>query len=203
MLKVGLTGSIGMGKSTIAAMFREEGVPVWDADETVHRLYAEDEALKTRLTEAFGEVLSDGVVDRAKLSQVLKTTKDGFARLNAIVHPAVVGDREAVFAGALAAGKDMVLVDIPLLYETGAEKGLDRIIVVSAPFEVQKARVLKRSGMTEDRFNQILSQQMPDAEKRQRADYIIDTSQSLMDSRAFVHELITDLRKQAGQITSA
>jgi dephospho-CoA kinase len=200
MLKLGLTGSIGMGKSTIANMFRDEGVPVWDADETVHRLYAGDEALKNKLSEAFGDVLTNGIVDRVKLSAALKQHTDGFARLNAIVHPATVTDREAFFAEAQTASAAMVLVDIPLLYETGAEKTLDKIVVVSAPFEVQKARVLARPGMTEEKFSHILSQQMPDAEKRTRADYIIDTSQSLEDSRAFVHALIADLRKRAGQI---
>jgi dephospho-CoA kinase len=201
MLKLGLTGSIGMGKSTIANMFRDEGVPVWDADETVHRLYAHDEALKTKLTQAFGDVLTGGAVDRAKLSQALKQHTDGFARLNAIVHPATVTDRQAFFAEAQGRGEAIVLADIPLMYETGAEKTLDKVIVVSAPYAVQKARVLVRPGMTEEKFNSILSQQMPDAEKRNRAHYVIDTSQSLEDSRSYVRILVAGLRKHAGQIT--
>jgi dephospho-CoA kinase len=201
MIQLGLTGSIGMGKSTIAAMFRDEGVPVWDADETVHRLYATSEPLQNQLVDAFGDVLSDRAVDRAKLSQILKAMPDGFKRLNAIVHPAVGADRVAFFARARAQGAPLAVADIPLLFEIGADKWLDKVLVVTAPADIQKARVLARPGMTEDRFNQILSQQIPDSEKRRRADFIIDTQQSLETCRKAVRDLIRQLLDQAGQIT--
>lgn len=180
-----------MGKSTVAGLFAEQGVPVWDADEAVHRLYAAPSPLAQALKAAFGDVTTDGAVDRAKLSAALKQDPDGFARLNAIVHPAVVDDREAFFAAH--ADAPLIVADIPLLYETGAEQGLDRVLVVSAPPQVQKQRVLARPGMTEDKFKLILSRQMPDAEKRRRADYIIDTSQTLEDTRLFVRGVMADL----------
>ena len=192
MIRLGLTGSIGMGKSTIAAMFRDEGVPVWDADESVHRLYATSDVAKKRLRQTFGDVLTDGAVDRAKLSDALKGRADGFDILNAIVHPLVVGDRRDFIANNLDAS--LVVTDIPLLYETGAEALLDKVLVVSAPAEVQRARVLARPGMTEDKFAAILSRQMSDADKRARADYVIDTSQSRDACRAEVRALIASLQ---------
>ncbi len=198
-IKVGLTGSIGMGKSTVGAMFAAEGVPVWDADAAVHRLYAESEPLKVQLAAAFGDVVTDGTVDRVKLSAALKGEAARFERLNAIVHPAVVEDRVLFFMAHAEA--PIVVADIPLLYETGAEAHLDKVVVVSAPPAVQAARVLARPGMTKEKFRAILARQMPDAEKRRRADYIIDTSQSLDDSRAFVRATIAELR--ALQITRA
>ncbi|MBP2159892.1 MULTISPECIES: dephospho-CoA kinase [Asticcacaulis] len=190
MIRLGLTGSIGMGKSTIARMFRDEGVPVWDADEAVHRLYAASPVLKSRLTEAFGDVLTDNVVDRVKLSAALKTAENGFDRLNAIVHPLVVEDRAAFVAAQEKDGADMIVADIPLLYETGAESHLDYVLVVSAPADVQRQRVMARPGMTEEKFAAILSRQMPDAEKRKRAHFLIDTSQSLDACRAEVRSLV-------------
>lgn len=193
MIRLGLTGSIGMGKSTIARMFADEGVPVWDADETVHRLYATSEPLKAALVEAFGEVVTDSAVDRAKLSLALKQKPDGFARLNALVHPATVADREAFLAHHAAAGTPLTLCDIPLLFETGAETTFDKVVVVSAPPEVQVARVMARPGMTEEKFADILARQMPDAEKRRRADFIIDTSHTLEANRQQVREIIRDL----------
>jgi dephospho-CoA kinase len=191
LIRLGLTGSIGMGKSTIAEMFKAEGVPVWDADEAVHRLYAGSSNVKTHLTEAFGDVLTDNKVDRAKLSAALKTAPHGFDRLNAIVHPATVADRQVFLTEHSQA--PLVVADIPLLYETGAEKHLDYVLVVSAPAEVQKQRVMARPGMTEDKFAAILARQMPDAEKRRRADFVIDTSQSLDACRAEVQALIKRL----------
>lgn len=194
MIRLGLTGSIGMGKSTIARMFADEGVPVWDADETVHRLYATSEPLKAALVEAFGEVVTDCAVDRAKLSARLKAKPDGFARLNALVHPATVADREAFLTHHAAAGTLLTLCDIPLLFETGAQTSFDKVVVVSAPSEVQAARVLARPGMTAEKFADILARQMPDAEKRRRADFIIDTSQTLEANRQQVREIIRALR---------
>lgn len=197
MIRLGLTGSIGMGKSTIARMFKDEGVPVWDADEAVHRLYAQSADVKQQLTEAFGDVLSDGKVDRAKLSAALKTAPNSFDRLNAIVHPATVDDRQVFLQDHPEA--PLVVADIPLLFETGAEKQLDCVLVVSAPAEVQKQRVLSRPGMTEDKFAVILARQIPDAEKRRRADIVIDTSQSLGACRAEVRALIKHLTDGAAR----
>jgi len=191
MITLGLTGSIGMGKSTIAAMFADEGVPVWDADLAVHRLYAESEPLKASLVAAFGDVLSGGVVDRVKLSAALKGEAANFEALNALVHPATVEDRRRFLAEH--ADARLVVADIPLLYETGAESQLDKVLVVSAPADVQAARVLARNGMTEEKFEAILARQMPDAEKRSRADFVIDTSQSLDACRDAVRAVIKKL----------
>ena len=199
MIKLGLTGSIGMGKSTIAAMFADEGVPVWDADLAVHRLYAESGSLKAKLVETFGDILTDGVVDRHKLSMALKGEATNFETLNAIVHPALANDRLAFFAEH--ENTPLVVLDIPLLYEVGAESYLDKVLVVSAPADVQAARVLARAGMTEAKFEAILARQMPDAEKRERADFIIDTSKSLDECRDAVGALIKKLTPL--QITSS
>ena len=191
MITLGLTGSIGMGKSTIATMFAEAGVPVWDADAAVHEIYAHSKVVKAELAQAFGDVITDGVVDRIKLSNALKTAPHGFERLNAIVHPATVWDRQR-FLQEFANAK-LVLVDIPLLYETGADAYLDKVLVVSAPPDVQRARVLARPHMTMEKFEAIRARQIPDAEKRRRADYIIDTSESLDACRARVLALIEEL----------
>ena len=188
MIKLGLTGSIGMGKSTVANMFKDLGVPVWDADEAVHRLYASSQPVKAALVAAFGDVITDGSVDRAKLSNALKTAKDGFERLNAIVHPAVVEDRVSFMS--LHADDALVVADIPLLYETGAEAYLDYVLVVSAPADVQHARVMGRPGMSEDKFAAIRARQVSDADKRARADFVIDTSQSLEACRIAVKDLV-------------
>jgi len=190
MIRLGLTGSIGMGKSTIAAMFRDEGVAVWDADEAVRRLYATSPAVKQRLAEAFGDVLTGGQVDRTKLSAALKTVDHGFDRLNAIVHPLVVEDRKLFMEAEALRHAALVVADIPLLFETGAEACLDYVLVVSAPAEVQKTRVMARPGMTEDKFAAILARQMPDAEKRRRAHFVIDTGQGLDAARAEVRKLV-------------
>jgi dephospho-CoA kinase len=194
MIRLGLTGSIGMGKSTVAAMFADEGVPVWDADAAVHRLYTEDSALKASLSEAFGDVLSDDRIDRLKLSAALHKDPKGFDRLNALVHPRVVEDRAAFFARHADAA--IVLADIPLLFETAAERQLDKVVVVSAPHDHQRTRVLARPGMTEAKFAAILARQIPDAEKRRRADYLIDTSQSLDVCRKQVRDIIAELKGQ-------
>jgi len=190
MIRLGLTGSIGMGKSTIADMFRDEGIPVWDADEAVHRLYATSPVVKQRLTQAFGDVLSDGRVDRARLSAALKTVDHGFDKLNAIVHPLVVDDRKVFMDAEERRHAELVVVDIPLLFETGAEAWLDYVLVVSAPADVQRQRVMARPGMTEEKFAAILGRQIPDAEKRRRAHFVIDTGQSLDDCRAEVRKLV-------------
>ena len=190
MIKLGLTGSIGMGKSTIAQMFRDEGIAVWDADEAVHRLYDTSPVAKHQLSEAFGDVLTDNRVDRTKLSNALKTSKNGFDRLNAIVHPLVADDRKVFLEGEARRHAELVVVDIPLLYETGAEAYLDYVLVVSAPAEVQYQRVMARPGMTADKFAAIQARQMPDAEKRRRAHFVIDTAQSLDDCRVEVRAIV-------------
>ena len=190
MIRLGLTGSIGMGKSTIATMFRDEGIPVWDADEAVHRLYATSPVAKKLLAEAFGDVLTDGHVDRVKLSAALKMTDHGFDKLNAIVHPLVVDDRKLFIDSAERRKSPLIVADIPLLYETGSQAYLDYVLVVSAPADVQHQRVMARPGMTEEKFTAILGRQMPDADKRAKANFIIDTSQSLDACRAEVRALV-------------
>ncbi len=191
MIRLGLTGSIGMGKSTVAGLFADEGVPVWDADAAVHNLYANSEPLKNELAAEFGDILTDGAVDRVRLSASLRDHPHGFERLNALVHPLVIADRQA-FLERQTAG--IVLADIPLLYETGAENALDYVVVVSAPEQVQKARVFARTGMTADKFAAIVARQMPDAEKRRRADFIIDTSKTLDECRREVRGILDKLR---------
>ncbi|MDS9466799.1 dephospho-CoA kinase [Paracoccus sp. MBLB3053] len=168
---LGLTGSIGMGKSTAAAMFRDLGHPVWDADEAVHRLYAPGGAAVAKVASAFPGSWAHGGIDRAALKAALAKDPAGFPRLEAIVHPLVAADR----AGFIARHADapIVVLDIPLLYENGSEEGMDGVAVVSAPAEVQRARVMARPDMTPDAFAMILGRQMPDAEKRARADWII------------------------------
>jgi dephospho-CoA kinase len=188
MFILGLTGSIGMGKSATANMFAEEGVPVHDADAAVHRLY-EGEA--TPLIEAaFPGTTNGGKVDRAKLGQRVLGDKDAIARLEAIVHPLVTQSRERFVADAERNGAKVVLLDVPLLFETGGDKRVDAIVVVSAPAEVQRARVLERPGMTDDKLAVILSKQTPDAEKRARADFVVDTSKGFDAARAQVREIL-------------
>ena len=188
-LTLGLTGSIGMGKSTTAQMFRDEGVPVWDADASVHRLYAKGGPAVAPIAEAFPAAVSDGAVDRPALSAILRGDPAAMKRLEAIVHPLVAEDRARFLAGTDA---PLVVLDIPLLFETGAEAWLDATLVVTAPAEVQRDRVLARPGMTEAQLDMILARQMPDAEKRARADHVIET-RTLDDTRAAVRDLIATL----------
>ncbi|MTH78265.1 dephospho-CoA kinase [Paracoccus aestuariivivens] len=183
---LGLTGSIGMGKSTAAAMFRELGHPVWDADATVHRLYAKGGAAVGPVAAAFPSVRRDGAIDRAALKAALAADPAGFARLEAIVHPLVAQDR-ADFV-ARHADAPIVVLDIPLLFENGSDAAMDGVAVVSAPAEVQRARVLARPGMTEEGFRLILSRQMPDADKRARADWIIP-SDTMESARAAIMDI--------------
>lgn len=194
MIVLGLTGSIGMGKSTTAAMFAQAGVPVWDADAAVHRLYGPgapgSKALATLVPEAVGEAGTD----RALLRAAILADPALLAQIEAAIHPLVAADRSAFLAGARAKGHKIVLCDIPLLYETGAEKWLDRVAVVTAPAEIQRARVVSRPGMTEEAFAAILAKQLPDAEKRTRADFVIDTGQGLAPARRQVARIIAELR---------
>ncbi|NLS01202.1 dephospho-CoA kinase [Rhizobium sp. P38BS-XIX] len=194
MIKIGLTGSIGMGKSTSAKLFADAGIPVNDADAVVHDLYSGDAVALVEA--AFPGTTADGKVDRQELSRKLAGDPSGFKRLEAIVHP-LVRERERAFLERHGkAGADMVVLDIPLLFETGAENRLDKIVVVSCDPQIQRQRVLARPGMTEEKFNMILSRQTPDAEKRARADYVIDTSRSIDAAREQVKEIVADLRRK-------
>lgn len=191
---VGLTGSIGMGKSTTAAMFRDAGIPVYDADAAVHDLYDQGGAAVGPVGEAFPGVVKNGRVDREALRQQVLGNPEALKRLNAIVHPLVGQDRVQFFKAAEAAGADMLVLDIPLLFETGGHANVDAVVVVSAPPEMQRERVLARPGMTPERLDAILAQQTPDAEKRARAHFVVDTGQGLEHARAQVMTIIAALR---------
>jgi dephospho-CoA kinase len=195
VILIGLTGSIGMGKSTTAAMFREAGVPVYDADAVVHDLYDTGGAAVGPVGEAFPGVVKDGKVDREALRQAVLGKPDELKRLNGIVHPLVGRDRGKFFEDATAAGADMVVMDIPLLFETGGDANVDAVVVVSAPAEMQRERVLARPGMSPERLDAILVQQVADAEKRARAHFVVDTSRGLEPARAQVAEIIATMRR--------
>ena len=197
MIRIGLTGSIGMGKSTTAGMFADLGVPVHDADETVHALY-EGEAV-TPIEEAFPGVARDGKIDRVKLSQMVVGKPEELKRLEKIVHPLVHAAERRFLKDAARGGHDLVLLDIPLLFETGGENRVDVIVVVTASAEEQERRVMSRPGMTKDKFNGILSRQLPDEEKRKRADFIVDTQSGLESARQQVADIVTELRNKAVQ----
>lgn len=171
--RLGLTGSIGMGKSTTAQLFAAEGVPVWDADAVVHRLYSKNGAAAQALALLYPEVIEDGAISRKLLRAEIAKDPTLLDRIQAIVHPLVAADRTAFLASTAA---PIVLLDIPLLFETGADALCDGIVVVSAPAEVQRARVLSRGGMSAPEFEMILARQMPDAEKRARATWVIETT---------------------------
>jgi dephospho-CoA kinase len=192
MIKIGLTGSIGMGKSTTAKMFEEEGIPVNDADAVVHEIYRHEgvEALR----DAFPDAVTTGVVDRQELSRALSAAPEKFRVLESIVHP-LVRKREADFlAHQKQKGADLVVLDIPLLFETGGETRVDTIVVVTCDPQIQQARVLARPGMTREKLNMILSRQTPDSEKRLRADFLIDTGAGLDTARLKVRQIIADIR---------
>jgi dephospho-CoA kinase len=192
---IGLTGSIGMGKSTTASMFREAGVPVYDADAAVHALYARGGAAVGPVGEAFPGVVKDGAVDREALRQRVLGNPEALQRLNGIVHPLVGLDRASFFEKARADGADLVVLDIPLLFETGGDRAVDAVVVASAPAGMQRERVLAREGMSPERLDAILAQQTPDAEKRARADFVVDTGRGLEAAREQVAEIIAALRK--------
>jgi len=195
VIVLGLTGSIGMGKSTTAAMFAEEGALLWDADAAVHDLYAWGGAAVAAVEAAFPGVSGPDGVDRGKLAEALRADPDGYARLEAIVHPLVREHRAEMMAAARAAGARLVVLDIPLLMETGGDAEVDAVVVVTAPAEVQRERVLSRPGMTPERFAEILARQTPDAEKRARADFIIDTHKGLDDARDQVRAVVDEVLK--------
>jgi len=194
MILLGLTGSIGMGKSTTAAMFREAGVPVYDADAAVADLYVRGGAAVRPVGEAFPGVVKDGAIDREALRQRVLGDPEALKRLNAIVHPLVGRDRGKFFESAQAMGADMVVLDIPLLFETGGHANVDAVVVASAPPEMQRERVLARPGMTPERLDAILAQQTPDPEKRARAHFVVDTGRGLEHARLQVGEIIAIMR---------
>lgn len=186
MIVIGLTGSIGMGKSTVAAMFEELGAAIWSADDAVHRLYAEGGAAVGPIGKEFPEAIIDDVVDRERLGALVLNNPELLRKLEAIVHPLVAEDRAIFLKKSKEAGCPAAVMDIPLLFETGQEKSFDTVVVVSAPAETQRHRVLARPGMSEEKLNAILNQQTPDAEKRMWADYIISTDRSLEDTQTEV-----------------
>ena len=188
---LGLTGSIGMGKSTVAAMFEEAGVPVFDADAAVHQLQGTGGRLVAHIESAFPGTTGPGGVNRGKLAQQVLGDAAALARLEAIVHPAVAEMRQEFLQQHRAA--PLIVFDIPLLFEKGGGAGLDAVAVVSAPAKLQRERVLARPGMTAEKFEQILRLQMPDAEKRRRADYVIDTGVPHQQTREQVRQLIACL----------
>jgi len=195
MKLIGLTGSIGMGKSATAQMFREAGVRVYDADAAVHALYEKGGAAVAPVEEAFPGVVVDGAIDRTLLSKAVLDDADALKRLESIVHPLVAGAQLEFMTNARAAGADLVVLDIPLLFEKGGDKRVDKIVVVSAPHDMQRARVLQRAGMSVEKFEAILAKQTPDEEKRARADFVIDTSQSLDHARQQVRSVLDAIRK--------
>lgn len=196
---VGLTGSIGMGKSAVSDMIRRTGVPVWDADAAVHELYAAGGKAVAPVRTRFPDTIADGAVDRDALSKQVIGNNDAIRDLERIVHPLVGEHRQTFFATAEADGHDLVVVDVPLLFETGGNERMDHVVVVSARAEQQRERVLARPGMTADKFEAILARQVPDAEKRRKADDVIDTSTTLEETEETVILLIERLREKARQ----
>lgn len=193
MIVVGLTGSIGMGKSTVTAMFADAGAATWDADSAVHRLYAKGGAAVAPVTEEFPGAAKDGAIDREALGALVLGDPARLKALEAIVHPLVAADRAAFLEAARTRGEKLAVLDIPLLFETGAEASFDAVVVVSAPYKAQRARVLARPGMNAEKFEAILAKQVPDAEKRAQADYVIDTDRTLEETREEVETVIADL----------
>jgi dephospho-CoA kinase len=196
MITLGLTGSIGMGKSTVGAMFADEGVPLFDADAVVHHLQGPGGALVEAIEAEFPDTTGEEGVNRTALAEAVFGNPEALARLEALVHPQVAREREAF----LAANREspLVVLDIPLLFEAGGWERVDKILVVSAPAEAQRARVLRRPGMTESRFEAILAKQLPDAEKRARADFVVETGGSYDATRAQVRAVIACLVPRAG-----
>jgi len=190
---IGLTGSIGMGKSTTAQMFADLGCPVFDADAAVHELYAKNGRAVPLIRAAFPDAVTDGAVNRKRLGDYMRRDPLNLKVLESFIHPWVGEMRAEFLKGAKADGAKAVVFDIPLLFETGGDAKVDTVVVVSAPAAVQRQRVMARPGMTKELFEMILSKQMPDAEKRQRADYIVETDKGLDAARAQVAEILTQI----------
>lgn len=196
MLLIGLTGSIGMGKSTAAERFRFNGVPVVDADALVHDLY--QGAAVAPIEAAFPGVTVDGRVDRQKLSTLLLAKPAGFKMLEGIVHPLVRAAERRALAEAEAGGAEMAVLEIPLLFETGGDANVDVTVVVSAPADIQRKRVLQRPGMTDEKLDAILKRQLADPEKRRRADFVVDTSGDIASTQAQIDAIVVSLRGRSG-----
>lgn len=192
MIILGLTGSIGMGKTTTARLFMDEGVPVHDADAAVHRLYAGEAA--PLVEELFPGTVEHGVVNREKLAQRVVGNPEAMKKLEAVIHPLVRADCERFLEEHRQKGTPVVVLDIPLLFETGGRERVNKVVVVSAPADVQKERVLARPGMTEEKLEAIRARQMPDEEKRQRADFVIETGNGIEPARQAVREILRQLR---------
>jgi dephospho-CoA kinase len=197
MLVLGLTGSIGMGKSTTARFFAEEGVPVLDADAVVHALY--DGEAVAAIEAAFPGTSKDGRINREELSRRVVGDPAALKRLESIVHPLVRAAQARFLADAERSGAPVAVLDVPLLFETGGDQRVDAVVVVSAPADVQRARTLDRAGMTAEKFDALMQKQMPDAEKRRRADFIVDTSQSFDSARAQVRAILAAVRAIRGR----
>ena len=200
MLLIGLTGSIGMGKSETARMFRELGVPVYDADAAVHKLYEKGGKAVEPLRAAFPAAIVDDAVDRKALSRCVIGMPGEMKKLEAIVHP-LVGEAQMEFLRAnMEAGQAMAVLDIPLLYETGGETRVDVVVVVSAPYDIQKTRVLARPDMDEAKFAAIHAKQTPDEEKRKRADFIVESDKGLDHAAAQVKQIVEALKGREGKV---
>lgn len=196
---LGLTGSIGMGKSATCAMFRALGVPVWDADAAVHALYGQGGAAVPPVEEAFPGTRVDRAIDRTRLGQIVLNDAAAMKRLEAIVHPLVRQDEETFLAGAAARRARLVLLDIPLLFETGGAGRTDAVAVVTAPAEIQRERVLARPGMSEEKFAAILAKQMPDREKRERAHFLVDSGKGFARAEQDVRAIVRALAGRPGR----
>jgi len=198
-LHIGLTGSIGMGKSETAKMFARLGIPVYDADAAVHRLYSKGGAAVAPIEAAFPGTVKDGAVDRAELSKHVTGNPEATAKLQAIVYPLMVGERKRFLDAAAASDADLVVFDIPLLFETKGEGAMDAVVVVSAPSHIQRERVLARPGMTEEKFAYLHSRQMPDEEKRAKAHFVVVTDQGLEHAFDQVKMIVATLRERHKQ----
>ncbi len=198
MKVIGLTGSIGMGKSATAALISAAGIPVFDSDACVHLLYAKGGKAVAPIAAAFPGVVVEGAVNRQYLSSALHADPSGFARLEAIVHPLVLQEREAFLHKARAGGADLVVFDIPLLFETGSDQHVDHVLVVYAPEELRRVRVLQRPGMTQAKLDAIIARQLDDSTKLARADYQIETSGGLEDAKRQLDAILKSIRQQSG-----
>jgi dephospho-CoA kinase len=191
---IGLTGSIGMGKTETAKMFSRLGIPVYDSDAAVHRLYEPGGAAVDKIAEVFPGSVHDGRVDRVALSKQLAGDETAFKKLETIVHPLVADENRKFLAQAMADGADMVVQDVPLLFETGGHARMDAVVVVSAPADLQRKRVLERPGMTPEKLDHILSRQMPDAEKRAQAHFVVETDKGLDHAFEQVKKIVVELK---------
>ncbi|MEL7465579.1 MAG: dephospho-CoA kinase [Pseudomonadota bacterium] len=195
MITIGLTGSIGMGKSTTARVFAEAGAYLWDADAAVHRLYGEGGAGARAIEALAPAAVSDGAVDRAALRDAIIADQTLLKKVEAAIHPLVAADRAEALTRASADGYEVAVLDIPLIFETGAEDAFDHIVVVSAPADIQRARVLERPGMSNEAFEAILAKQVPDAKKRARADFIVETGDGMEAARTQVAAIMEQVRE--------